>query len=53
MCSRSLQHVALVETDVSQNILPPSSDFLKMIISTFFTVKLLMVSLSIEGHYVG
>jgi hypothetical protein len=49
MSCGNLYRVALVRTDISENILPPSSGFLRM---TGLTVELLLISLSIEGYYV-
>jgi hypothetical protein len=49
MSSRTLYHVALVRTDVSENVSCTSSGFLRVIgFCKFITVKTLFISLSIE-----
>jgi hypothetical protein len=46
--------VGLVTSDVSENIPPPSSRFLMVVIfHSCVAVESLLVSLSIEGYYVG
>jgi hypothetical protein len=52
MPSGTLYCLALVRTDVSENILPPSSGFLTVIgFHSCVTVESLLYSLSIEGYY--
>jgi hypothetical protein len=49
--SGSLYHVALVRTDVSENISPPSSGFLRVIgAHSCGTVQSLLIILSTDGY---
>jgi hypothetical protein len=48
-----MYRVALVRTDVSEHILPPSSNFIKVMgFHSCVTVESLLISLSIEGYYI-
>jgi hypothetical protein len=54
MSSGSFHLVAVVRTDVSDNISPPSSGFLTMIgFHNCVTVGSLLISLSTEGYFIG
>jgi hypothetical protein len=54
MLAENLYRVALVLTDVSENISPPSSGFLSVRgPSSCITVESLVISLFIEGFQVG
>jgi hypothetical protein len=49
-----LYRVALVITDISGNISPPSSRFLRVMgFHNLITVESVFINLSIEGFYVG
>jgi hypothetical protein len=53
MSSGTLCFVAVVRSNVSENILPPSSGFLKVTgLRSYVTMESLLISLSIERYYV-
>jgi hypothetical protein len=54
MSSGTSYHVDLVRTAVSENISPPSSGFLRVKgLHSCVTMEWFLISLSIEGYYVG
>jgi hypothetical protein len=54
MSSGTLYHVAVVRTNVSENISPPSSGFLRVRgFHSCVTMESLLINLSRDGYYVG
>jgi hypothetical protein len=54
MSSGTLYLVAVVRTDISGNITPPSSGFLRVRgLHSCVTVESLLINLSTKGYYVG
>jgi hypothetical protein len=51
MPSGTLYHVVLIGTDVSENVLPLSSGFLRLIgFHSYVTMESILISLSREGY---
>jgi hypothetical protein len=52
MSSGVVYRVALFQTDISENMLSPSSEVLMLVgFDSCATMETLLLSLSIEGHY--